>query len=226
MPSTTSVFGTPLKSNERVDADGFPRTWGGARRNVWKAYQFFRGQTGVVGRDAIVALGLAKAERRAKALGFRFVWAGDDDPDLGDHEFWCPAAKARVAYDEGRPVDLAAFSDRNRRTGAFCSHEVLYCVVYAENDTEGEHPLASLSSIIDPSDDYSRIVEAELAMEALENYDAEQARVSSDAQLRGEARELYADDNVRVEDDAEVVRGESGEVWVQALVRVPRKEEP
>jgi hypothetical protein len=209
-----------------------PNHWSGALRNIWNAYLFFKEHAGyVVGERAKGALKLAKAERRANALGFVHVWEHDPDTDLGDHELWCSLARARKAYAEGRPVDADGATDgRAWRLDPkhSCEHETEQCVVYAEDDTERENPLASLGGIIDASSAYRRVVEAELSLEALGEYDERVARVvargEADGVARKEARELYGDDNVTIEDDADVRRSEDGSIRVQAWLRLPGKE--
>lgn len=105
-----------------------------------KAYEFFRGQQapGIVGQSAKGAMDLARAEKYADDHGWEAVW--EDDPEeyeLGDAE-------------TERPF------------------EVLTCVIKDENG----HVLGSLGSIgmsgnARQDRDYRRVVEAELALEAM-----------------------------------------------------------
>lgn len=111
-------------------------------QQLFAAYRFFKAHAGyIVGRSAMGALALAKAERYAELVGYEFAWAYDDDADLGDHASWCSNAK------------------RDRCFG----HECLYAVL---RDASGE-VCASLGSIIDPGNAYRRVIEAELALEAM-----------------------------------------------------------
>lgn len=71
--------------------------------------------------------------------GWEFSWESDHLGELGDHDLWC-----------GR--------------GEKCrGHEIVGCIL---RDEFGEH-LASLWGIIDPDPHYIRVVEAELASEAM-----------------------------------------------------------
>lgn len=83
---------------------------------------------------------LAKAERDARALGYTFEW--DDDPDGYDSQArkeGVQTCESCVCLDGEDPAD----GDRNR------------------------HVLASLGGIWDATREYQRVVEAELALEAL-----------------------------------------------------------
>lgn len=118
---------------------------GHERTALLRAWRFFRSQAvGSVGENALSALHLVRAEAYASDAGWTFTWDDDHDPvgALGDHAYWCADYRAR------------------RKCGG---HEVLCCVL---RDREGT-PLASLGAIIDPSAEYSRVIEAELALEAL-----------------------------------------------------------
>lgn len=90
------------------------------------------------------ALSLAGAEAAAQRLDWSFEWAPEMlgyDEFLGDHEYWCDDAKNGIEHD----------------------HEVFYCTL----DTPDGEMLQSLGGIIDPSEAYRRVIEAELASEAL-----------------------------------------------------------
>lgn len=126
-----------------------------------QAYQFFYANAGTSynpktetkqhGR-ARGARMLAKAERDAKALGYFFEWEPDYDDyegSLGDHAYWCEDEKNEVEHE----------------------HEVFCCVMRKYCD-DGQHDtvsevVQSLSGIIDPTREYRRVVEAELAAEQL-----------------------------------------------------------
>jgi hypothetical protein len=118
------------------------------------AYDFFLENSGYAtppGR-AVCALDKARAEKRANELGFVFSWEYDDDcplDRLGDHCYWCEDAKAEREH----------------------SHEVEGCSV---RDSAG-HVLASLWGIIDADRNYRRVIEGELAQEALTEYDKREA---------------------------------------------------
>lgn len=110
-----------------------------------EAFRFFYENAGYcVGRRAAGAWHLARAEQEAAEMGVTFQWEFDQDGDLGDHEYWC-------------------------RKDCGKDHEVLVCIALApEGDALGPMPLASLGGIIDPGKAYGRVVEAELALEAVE----------------------------------------------------------
>ena len=89
------------------------------------------------------AKSLAEAEAVGQRLGYVFEWEFDQDPDLS----W--------------------MSDEERAQ----EHEVLCCrIVDPEN---ARHSLASLCGITDPDRHYSRVIEAELASEAIGELDRE-----------------------------------------------------
>lgn len=119
-------------------------------------YKFFKENGGyIVGRRALAAIHLARAEKLAQFHGYTFEWDWDDDADLGDHEEWC--TKARRAEAEAR----GGFIGSNESPYLEHSHETYYAVM---KSTEGDI-VDSLGGIIDPSSDYRRVVEAELALE-------------------------------------------------------------
>jgi len=115
------------------------------------SYNFFRE---TMQESAQRAKRLAIAEQIATDREYEFRWEPDDDPDLGDHEMWCPQA----------------------RNGTCRGHEVLGLAVFSERRV-----LASLWGIIEPDRNYSRYVEAELAQEAIEaDRDSENAQYPID----------------------------------------------
>lgn len=83
---------------------------------------------------------LAKAERDARALGYTFNWDADLDGCIG-----CGCGRGDCACAMHDP------------------HECLNCSIW---DSEGNLK-GSLGSICEPSRDYRRVVEAELALEEL-----------------------------------------------------------
>jgi hypothetical protein len=83
---------------------------------------------------------LAKAERDARALGMHYNWRNDPDGCSG-----CDCDSPDCDCSQGN------------------DHETLGCVLYS---AEGKH-LESLWGICNPSWEYRRVVEAELASEAL-----------------------------------------------------------
>jgi hypothetical protein len=89
------------------------------------------------------AKSLADAEATGKRLGYEFEWDWDADPDL-------------------------SWMDEQERQQ---EHEVLCCrIVDPENR---RYSLASLCGITDPDSGYRRVVEAELAQEAIAELDKE-----------------------------------------------------
>lgn len=90
---------------------------------------------------ARVARMLAKAERDARALGYRFEWVSDWQ--VGDH-----AKEYGDTYKDGGPET--------------CEQ----CLMWAP---DGKDIVASLGCIDDATQEYRRVVEAELALEALQS---------------------------------------------------------
>lgn len=110
------------------------------RLRTMSAMKFFRQHGGsVVGRNAEVALVLARAEQYAKQHGWRVIWSDDPDPDLS----WASEAERENI----REVMIATLVDD-------------------QEPPRGPNVLASLGGIVDPDRDYMRVVEAELAAEA------------------------------------------------------------
>lgn len=130
------------------------------------AFNFFHSINGSVGRHAVTALHLARAEHEAfRVRGWVGQWEDDQDGDLGDHAYWCKARDCKGVIGVDHRVEQAWVAT-------------------------GDHPsraLASLGGIIDANRDYVRLVEAELALEAL----AEEAKRESDL-IKGIASELTA----------------------------------
>lgn len=107
------------------------------------AFKFFHDNAGyVVGRCAIGAIALARAERAAFDLDLAVTWEPDADPDLGDHAMWCSAEARGLCT--GHDVQIA------------CLHD-------AAGDVVG-----SLGGIIDADRNYRRVIRAELAQEYLD----------------------------------------------------------
>lgn len=101
-------------------------------------------QSEIVGR-LLGAVKLAEAEAWARANGCWFVW--EDDPELADYQ---------------------------EEDGSWHQMPAVECVMYQHAAEPGEEPvlLQSLSSIMESEDDaerrnYRRVVEAELALEAM-----------------------------------------------------------
>lgn len=119
--------------------------------SLYKRYLFFRDHAGYcVGYRAGDALALARAEMWAEACDIEFLWSEDYDDypnSLGNHGYWC-TQESREEYEGTR--------DRDRHT-----HEIYWCQASWHGELQ-----ASLGAIIDPSQDYQRVVEAELALEA------------------------------------------------------------
>jgi hypothetical protein len=87
---------------------------------------------------ALRARALARAERQAANLGFTFEWS--EDSCIG-----CDCSSDTCACGHGDP------------------HECLCCIV---RNAEGK-VIGSLGSICEPSREYRRVIEAELAQEGL-----------------------------------------------------------
>ena len=107
---------------------------------IFAAYKFFKANAGWAtppGRAAC-ALALARAEADAADHDVTFVWEDDSD---------------------------AYFCDPEGYEGA---EEILSCMAFQPCECCGkpDEVVASLGGIADPNDDYRRVVEAELALEA------------------------------------------------------------
>lgn len=110
------------------------------RMGLIKDMRFFREHGGgVVGEGSRGGLDLARAEREAERRGWHVEWVPDDDADWS----W---------------LDQPGFEKEKAR-----DHEVYGAVL---KDRHG-NVLASLWGIFDPDSKYQRVVEAELASEAL-----------------------------------------------------------
>jgi len=104
------------------------------------AYLFFRENSGgIVGENAQGALKLARAERYADAHGWEFTW------EDGDECIGCDCGSEDCPCATGK------------------RHECFVCCVV---DAKGQI-LASLGSICEPSTQYRRQIQAELALEAM-----------------------------------------------------------
>lgn len=129
------------------------RSMTAAQRQFFQRYIFFRDHAGsIVGECAKGALALARAERWAHDNDIRFDWDHDDwdyKEKLGDHAYWC----------------------RDEARGITHQHTVFFCQCIRDDETThgGYEVLASLSGIIDPDRNYRRVVEAQLAQEALDD---------------------------------------------------------
>lgn len=113
------------------------------------AYDFFRAHAGgIVGETARNALALARAEHDARIAGLCFMWDWDNDVDYSFVETWPTADQKRW----NRDVHVAEMVRVAQPCGC-CG-------------TVGE-TLASLCGIVDADASYRRVIEAELALEAL-----------------------------------------------------------
>jgi len=113
------------------------------RRNAGYSYNP-KTQTKAAGHAAC-ARRLAKAERDARALGYTFSWAHDEDGCIG-----CDCGSKECACSTGEP------------------HETLICEMWNNGDDSHEpRAVQSLGCICKPSHEYRRVIEAELALEEL-----------------------------------------------------------
>jgi hypothetical protein len=103
---------------------------------------------------------LARAERYAAEHEWSFEWTPDLDADASFVETWEPAER-----DEWNATE----------------HECFVCLVHGPlPDCE---VLASCGGIFDPSAEYSRVMEAELASEALADIEREERNAAECARL-------------------------------------------
>ncbi len=126
-------------------------------RVTLKDFKFFRDNAGyIVGERAMSAISLARAEKYSQAREWYVVWEFEDysDDHLGDHSYWCTKERSYEALSEYDMHEAMAFEH---------THDVTYAVL---KDTNYE-PLSSLGGIIDPGTNYARVIEAELASEAI-----------------------------------------------------------
>lgn len=129
-------------------------------KDLYRRYRFFKASAGYcVGLRAVGALQLARAEIWAEEQELTFVWDGDIGGELGDHEEWCSDARRSAAgYGwQGEKLSRSYLRDNG------CSHEVSCCLCEDQDD----NVLASFGGIIDADSTYRRVVEAELALEAM-----------------------------------------------------------
>jgi hypothetical protein len=128
--------------------------------DLYKRYVFFKNNAGyIVGQKAQCALALARSEIWLEANEYTCIWDYDYDADLGDHEYWCSKAIEE------------SYLERTEGLRHYHSHECFWCQLW---DKHG-HMLASLGSIIDPSTEYMRVIQAELALEAYEQCKAKES---------------------------------------------------
>lgn len=137
-----SYYPTPVVFNTRTSKLG--RTRKAKLNRIIDAYLFFRANAGgIVGENAKGALAMARAERYAMEHNWEYYW--EDDPegcigaDCGETE------SCDHACCQGKP------------------HTCLHCQLVTPAGTV----LASLGSICEPTYKYRRVVEAELALEAM-----------------------------------------------------------
>jgi hypothetical protein len=110
------------------------------------AVKFFRSH----GFNPTRAIALARAESRAESEGWIAMWEEDEDRSdaWGDHVDWCEAARAGQCH----------------------GHDTEVCVL-RRGPNAFDDVLASLGGIVDAETSYRRIVEAELAEEAIAELD-------------------------------------------------------
>ena len=141
--------GEPAMAGARSPGQKLRRKWKGEgaerapfeRRELKRAYEFFKENAG---QRAVGALHLAKAEAAAQERGWNVHWSDDAQPDIS----WMDE-KQRKDYDSGRLSMLCA--DLVDEGGERLGPNV--CGVSVYGDREG--------------DAYKRVIEAELASEAL-----------------------------------------------------------
>ena len=104
------------------------------------------------------ARALATAESRIRSAGWSYTWVPDEDPDLS----WCDVCEhmRQCRHRYGCTHKLHSSSH---------GHEVYGCILSDDTGRERE----ALWGITDPDANYRRVVEAELALEALPDVDAE-----------------------------------------------------
>ena len=130
--------------------------------DLYKRYIFFKEWGGWrIGYKAIDALNLAKAEIWAEENDVTYTWEWDDDGELMDHEYWCANARRNNA---GYNSDGETTSRYERDHLYQCEHEILGCTAEMDGDI-----VASLWNIVGADRNYRRIVQAELASEAMYN---------------------------------------------------------
>ena len=121
-----------------------------------EAFRFFLENAGYcVGSRAQGAINLARAEADAKKLGITFEWAPEMEPY--DGAGCCEDVKRHAQYlrNDGRTME-ARWLEREHM------HDAEWCAARYKGET-----LASLGMIADADRTYRRVVQAELAMEAL-----------------------------------------------------------
>ena len=117
-----------------------PRDVDRTLRRRWRF--FFDHAGGIVGERAVTAMALARAEMHAEAADWYVLWEPDECPDLS----W---------LGPGEEVGEV-----------LCA--VLVRMPQSASDGNLSTVLASLCGIVDPDASYRRVVEAELALEAME----------------------------------------------------------
>ena len=155
---TSAMFGLVRATRRRVGQDHIVRhrPWlPGVLRPVFpvdrsavdvglrRRWRFFLDNAGgIVGERARYAMMLARAEMHAEAADWYVLWEPDESPDLS----W---------LEPGQEVGEV-----------LCA--VLVRMPQSSNDGNLSSVLASLCGIVDPDSSYRRVVEAELALEAME----------------------------------------------------------
>jgi len=120
-----------------------------ALREAWRFFHDAAG--GIVGERAVTAMSLARAEARAAELGISFYWFNDPEPDVS----WMDADQLA----EWRAGDVRM--------------EAARAVLDTDDADDYGSTLASLYGIHGADDEYRRVVNAELALEALASLEAE-----------------------------------------------------
>ena len=106
-------------------------------RDLYARYLFFKENGGfVVGKRAICALELARAEIWCQDNNFDFLWEYDDIDHYGDHEYWClDARRENAGYTtDGELSDYFLVYGRMRDSH---THEVLMCGMWETYEENG-----------------------------------------------------------------------------------------
>jgi len=134
-----------------------------------KIFQFFLVHGGYCtppGKTAC-ALRAAHNEARAREVGIEFRWEPDDWLDFGDNRDEKAKREQRCQDCNELPWNFAALLDGNARQPKYsCEHYSESCCAVLDGEV-----LASLGGITDADRNYRRVIESDLASEALDIHD-------------------------------------------------------